>query len=112
MVKRTWILDTEVYPNYVLIGFKAVDTGEVCSVEVDGPDRRLSKEDRLWLRKFMRRNRTVGFNSIGFDLPIIYGAASGLTVRELKRMADDIIVGGMKSWEIEGEYGVSIPRAN
>ncbi|MCQ9146116.1 hypothetical protein [Ochrobactrum sp. BTU2] len=109
-MKKTCINDTEIYPNYLLIGFRDKATGKVWSVEAFGPDERLSKEDRNWLREFMRRNRIIGFNLNGFDLLIIYGAIAGLTVRELRELRDDIIVGGMKSWEAEDEYGITVPR--
>lgn len=109
-MKKICINDTEIYPNYLLIGFTDKATGKVWSVEAFGPDDRLSKEDRGWLRDFMRRNRIVGFNLNGFDLLIIYGAIAGMTVRELKELADDIIVGGMKPWEAEDEYGIDVPR--
>lgn len=89
-MKKTCINDTEIYPNYLLIGFRDKATGKVWSVEAFGPDERLSKEDRNWLREFMRRNRIIGFNLNGFDLLIIYGAIAGLTVRELRELRDDI----------------------
>ncbi|MBK3745790.1 hypothetical protein G3A39_42290 [Paraburkholderia aspalathi] len=107
-MKDVWVFDIEVYRNYILIGYRNLRTRELWSIErVDG---RLSKADRKMLRDFMRRNRTVGFNSNGFDLPILYGAIAGLDTSELKNITDDIIVGGMKPWDIEREYGFDIPR--
>lgn len=104
------ILDTEVYGRYCLIGWIDSETGRVDSVEaVDGP---FSAEDRAWLRRQMGKHQTVGFNSIPFDLPIIYGAINGYGVKALKRIANDIIEGGMRSWDIEREYKFEIPRLN
>lgn len=108
-MKPEHVLDTEIYKNYLLIGFKNTVTGKVQSAEAFDYGR-LPKEDRNWLKGFMRRQRTVGFNSNGFDSLIIYGAIDGMTTEELKRMADDIIVGGMKSWEARDFYGISVPK--
>ncbi|MEL4071680.1 hypothetical protein WKW50_16165 [Ochrobactrum sp. GPK 3] len=109
-MKSVYFCDTEIYKNYLLIGGEKAGNGNVQSVEVVGEKSRLSKQDRLWLRDFMRKNRIVGFNLFGFDNPIIYGAIAGLTVGDLKRLADDIIVGGMKPWEVEDEWGFEVPR--
>ncbi len=104
------VFDSEIYRNYFLVGFMNILTDEVVSVEVEGEKNSLSKSDRLWLRDQMRKRRTIGFNSINFDLPIIYGAIAGLTCLELKQMANDIIEGGMKHWEVADAYGIDIPR--
>lgn len=104
------VFDSEIYRNYFLVGFMNIQTDEVVSVEVEGEKNSLSKSDRLWLRDQMRKRRTIGFNSINFDLPIIYGVIAGLTCLELKQMANDIIEGGMKHWEVADAYGIDIPR--
>lgn len=108
-MKPTYVLDSEIYHNYFLIGFMDIATDKVWSLELVGSKAVLSKDDRLWLLKFMKRH-TVGFNSKGFDLPIIYAAIEGRTVGELKKIANDIIVGGMKPWDVEREWGIEIPR--
>lgn len=108
--KRVFVFDIEIYINYLLIGFSDIETGEVYSVECVGKNSRLAKEDRLWLKRFMRKHQTIGFNSRGFDLPILYAAAAGSTCAELKGIANDIIVGGMKPWDVERAHGLEIPR--
>lgn len=108
-MKPTYVLDSEIYRNYFLIGFMDIATDKVWSIEAVGSNSRLSKEDRIWLRGWMKR-KTVGFNSKGFDLPIIYAAIEGRTVGELKKIANDIISGGMKPWDVEREWGIEIPR--
>lgn len=109
MMKPTYVLDSEIYKNYFLIGFMDIATDEVWSAEVVGANSRMTKEDRVWLRNWMRKF-TVGFNSKGFDFPIIYAAIEGRTVGELKKIANDIIIGGMKPWDVEKEWGIEIPR--
>jgi len=107
--KKTWVHDIEIYRNYLLIGFKSVDTGKVVSWEVVGSKGCLSDDDIDEIREFMRKYRTVGFNTRHFDLPILYSALSGLRVIDLKKIADDIILGGRKSWDIERDYGIEVP---
>lgn len=109
-VKSPWVNDTEIYANYLLIGFKNIETGKVFSVEVVGEDASLDKEDRDWLRTFVEKRRTVGFNSIGFDLVIIYAAIAGYTCRDIKQMANDIIISKMKHWDVAREWDFKIPR--
>lgn len=108
--KPIWVLDTEIYKNYLLIGFRNRVTRKVLSFEVEGRDSQLGEEDARLLRKFMFSKKTVGFNSIPFDLPIIYAAINGLTVLEIKGIADDIIISGVRPWDIERERGFKIPR--
>lgn len=109
-MKDEHVLDSEIYKNYLLIGFKNIMSGKVSSVESYAANTPLPMEDRRWLKQYMAKRRTIGFNSAGFDLLIIYGAIDGMTPAELKRMADDIIVGGMKSWEARDYYNIPIPR--
>jgi hypothetical protein len=104
----TKVNDTEVYKRYCLIGFKDVETGKISSCEaVDGA---FSREDRDWMKRMMKRYQIITFNGNGFDLPIIYGAIAGLTTLQLKRMANSIIVDGLRSWEIESAFNIKIPR--
>lgn len=107
-MSRIRVTDVESYWNYCLIGFIDPVTRKVTSVEaVNGS---FSPEDRDWIRLQMRKYQTVGFNSIGYDLCIIYGAIKGLNTRQLKRMTNAIIEDGVKYWEIEDEFGIKIPR--
>lgn len=101
------LIDTEIYKNYFLFAAKRKEDGRVTSVETKT---RLDQDDRQWLRRFMKKRRTVGFNSKGFDLAVIYAAIEGRHVEELKEIADSIIVGRMKPWEIEDAFNIKIPR--
>jgi len=100
------LIDTEVYGNYFLFAAKRKRDGRVWSIETKS---RLSMEDRRLLRKFVEKRRTVGFNSRSFDLLIIYAAVSGLSTREIKGIADKIIVEKMRSWEVAKDFGIDVP---
>jgi hypothetical protein len=101
----TYFIDSEVYKNFFLVGGKTAD-GKVFSLEMSSGE----SLDTNRLKRFMLMNKTVGFNSRSFDLPVIYGAIAGLPTTDLKAIADKIILGGAKSWDIEKEYGFEIPR--
>lgn len=105
-----WVHDIEIYPNYLLIGFKNKRTGKVISWEVEGANKVMGEKDAEELSEFMRRRRTIGFNSRNFDLVILYGAIAGFSVKKLCEMRDEIIMGGAKPWDVARDYGFDIAR--
>lgn len=106
-MRRTLVFDIEVYKNYWLIVFKDIKTGEFWSWEMAW-DEKLEGRERL--RKFVRKHLIIGFNSRNFDIPVLFGALAGLDCATLKDIAEDIIVGKMKPWDIEDRYKFTIPR--
>jgi hypothetical protein len=101
---RPIVLDTEVYRNYFLAAFKCVETGKIATFE-----RGLGRTfDRDRLARIMESRLTVGFNSIPFDLPIIWAALNGASCAKLKDICDAIIVGGLRPWQVEREF--DLPR--
>lgn len=103
---RKLVFDIEIYKNFFCVIFLDINSGEVFSWEMV-PGERL---DRERLRRFVSKHLIIGFNSANFDLPVLFGAIAGLSVETLKQIADDIIVGGMKPWDVERQYGIKIPR--
>ena len=61
------------------------------------------------VRRIFKRRRMIGFNSINYDLPIIYYALSGASNRDIQRLSDRIIEGGAKPWEVTSEFDFHIP---
>lgn len=93
----TLVYDIEIYSNYLLVSFLNVDTGNVRHLEAfDG-----QPLDIKTLRAILQRYRLVSFNGNNFDMPIIAAAIRGASVVELKRIADKIIVKGMKHWQLD-----------
>lgn len=101
-----WAFDIEIYPNFFLAGFKNRSTGEIVRFE-KRPGEPL---DHKGLERFLRKNTTVGFNSIGFDLPLTWMAINGYSLSALKKAADAIIVGGKKHWQLMRDVGLKIPQ--
>ena len=104
--RRTYVFDTEIYPNYFLAAFKNIETGKVVSFEMaDGEEL-----DCARLGKFIRRHRIIGFNSRTFDLLVLFYAIDGANCEQLKALVNDIIFGSGKPWELEDQYGFKVPR--
>ncbi len=89
------ILDCEVYRNYFLLCVLHLPSGKVKHFEMypgkpldDGIDALLSSRT------------SVGFNSLGYDLPIIAAALGGMDCGELKLLSDSIIVEKTPAWRL------------
>lgn len=106
MPGKTLILDTEVYRNFFYLGIKRLEDGVRVGFEFS--DR--ADFDRDKVRLILRRNRTVGFNSNPFDLPVIYKALSGASTSDIKDAADHLIQNRIPAWAAERELGIAIPE--
>lgn len=109
--------DIECYHDFFYIGFKRKSDGKRVGIEYS---RRNPIYDRDFVRRILLRNETVGYNSLGYDLPMIwYSLGENVTPAMLKRASDDIILGPMrkdgtrgaklKPWEVEDHLGIRIP---
>lgn len=103
----TIFTDIECYHGFFYIGMKREQDGKRIGVEFSS---RCPTWDRDWVRGILLRNTTVGYNSFGYDLPMIwYALGDGVTNEMLKAASDRIIQGGIRWWEVEGELGIRIP---
>lgn len=100
------ISDTECYPNFWSIGFKRISDGKLVVMEKSA--RKELDLDRL--ANIMATHQTIGYNWIGYDLPMIAVALSGATNAQLKAANDKIILGRLKYWEVEEALGIRVPR--
>lgn len=105
-MKNTLFVDIECYRNFFFIGVKRKEDGRRVGFELS--ERTEFDLDRV--RLFMRRNLIIGFNSMSYDVPMIYLALDGATNEELKWASDRIIKGGLRYWEVERELGIAIPK--
>lgn len=99
-------LDVECYVNYFLIYFKSNKKAEYFELHEN------SKLDVAQINKIMERYTTVGFNSISYDLPMIYYALTGATNKQLKKFSDDIINNNQEEapWVKLQKYNVFVPK--
>lgn len=98
-------MDIEVYRNYFLVQFKALDSLKVRSFEMyDG-----QALDRETLIAILKTYTIITFNGMDYDMPILMYALKGATCAELKKASDHIIVGQLRGWQFEQEYSVKVP---
>lgn len=106
MLEKTLIFDIECYRNYFYIGVKRVHDGRRVGYEFSNR----ADFDRDLVRNFMRRNLTIGFNSLRYDLPMLYLALTGATNDELKDASNHLIDGSVPYWQAERDLGIVIPK--
>ena len=100
-------VDIETFHDFYYLGMKREEDGKRIGVEYST---RSPEWDRDWVRNIFLRNTTVGFNSLGYDLPMIwYSLQDGVTNEMLKAASDRIIKGGIRWWEFEDALGIRIP---
>jgi len=104
----TLILDTECYGNFWYLGIKRKEDGKRVGFEFSPR----ADFDRDRVRRIMRNNQIVGFNSISYDVPMIYMALDGATNAELKEASNAIINGRIPHWKIEEQLGIHVPWKN
>ena len=101
----TLILDCEVYRNFFYLGVKRLSDGKRAGYEFSPR----ADFDRDKVRALMRRYQTVGFNSVPYDLPMIYMALSGASNSDIKDASDHIIQNRIPYWKAADELGITIP---
>lgn len=102
----TLIFDCEVAPNAFGLGIKRVEDGRKVWYEFSEWD----NFDRERVRRALKRNRIVGFNSASFDLPLIYMALDGASNEELMGAATRIIEERIPYWQASRIFDVFIPN--
>lgn len=106
MTKRPHaFFDLECYRDYFLCKFLFDDTDEMQSF-VMVPEMPLN---RMGVLAVIAKYTIIGFNSGGYDCPILSLALSGATNQQLKDANDHIIMRGLKPWEFRDVYNVQMP---
>jgi DNA polymerase elongation subunit (family B) len=103
-MKNLVVLDCESYPNYFLIAFKNVATGDVATFDIRKRDEGFTDSQIRAIKGILTRNETFGFNSLNYDLPVIHNALKGATPEQLFKMSDDIIQNDLRPWKTFEKY--------
>ncbi|QBZ71734.1 hypothetical protein [Pseudomonas phage KP1] len=110
-----FVFDVETYRNFWYVAFKCLDNGKFVAFE-RSPDYDFNPTKLLWM---LWRFCIVGFNSNGYDLPMIELAIKGATCDELKNASDYIIQSGINygtkkvtPYDFEKKYKLKIGRYN
>jgi hypothetical protein len=104
----TLFLNVESYPNYFLITFKLHGTNKFLQLEC-GEGRSFNPQFLSWL---LFNYRTVGFNSLSYDMLVIWLAYKEQDERILKEATNDLILNNMRDWELQKEYGFKTYATN
>lgn len=99
-VGGTLFLNVESYPNYFLISFKLHGTNKFLQLEC-GHDKSFNEKFLSWI---MFNYTTVGFNSLNYDLLVLWLAYHNQSPEILKDATNDLILRGMREWELKKEY--------
>lgn len=108
--ERTLISDTECFPKFWSIGFRRVSDGKEIAFE-HSVRKPMSQQTRDRIAALMMNNTIVGYNFIPYDAPMIAKMLEGASNAELKQTNDQIIVGGVRHWEVERTLGIVVPRS-
>ncbi len=120
----TLIIDTENYPNYFLIAFKNVKTKKVFKLEIRkdhhpycatnlqgmayGPCDCPFKFDPAGLFWILYRYKTVGFNSLKYDLPLIWLSYHTQNLTTLKNASNWLVREHYHKQTFEHEYNIKL----
>src|SRR5882724_10372851 len=99
-------VDVECYPNFFLITFKI--NGRFLSLEC-GQDRSFNPKMLSWI---MNSYKTIGFNSIKYDLLMIWLSYNIQDTRVLKDASNDIIIREMRKQDLQKEYQFFSPKTS
>lgn len=102
-VGGTAIVDIELYKNYYLIGFKFTN-GKYLALEAPFNERLLS-----WI---MHNYRTVGFNSIKYDLAIIWYSYLTQDCRDLQQLSNALIFENLFPAQAAKDFGFQIHKTS
>ena len=93
------VLDTENYLNYFLIAFKNIASGKYFFMK--------PPFDPHFLSWIMHSYTTIGFNTIKYDLPLIWLSYHNQDLATLKTASNDLI-NGMWPPDFEKEYNMQV----
>ncbi len=105
-VRKTLVVDIECYVDYFLVMFRRVDTGVTRVYEMYAGH----TLDTTQVRQIMATYRTVSFNGLNYDLPMLTLALRGASCAELKKASDTIINSKLRGWQFEQLYDLKIDQ--
>jgi hypothetical protein len=105
---NTFLFDIECFSNYWLAAFKSYQTGRILFFERT----ETTDFDAGKLRWLVDNMLLVGFNSFGYDIPVLWAALRGLWTDQLKDVSDAIILQGFRPYQVENEFKFKIGHCN
>lgn len=103
-VGETLVFDTENYTNYFLIAFKNIKTGKYIKLELPFNERQLS-----WI---LHNYTCAGFNSIKYDMPMIWLAYANQDLEILYKLSQSLIFENLFPAQATKDYNFQIFPTN
>lgn len=97
------LLDAELYPNFFMCGFKHIKTKKFIRIETFNPH---------FLSWLLHSYRTIGFNSIKYDLVILWAAYINQDPSFLKMLSNKLITENALSKDLQKEFGFKVYKTN
>ena len=102
-------VDIECYKNFFYVGFKRQEDGKRVGVEFSERTNFTYDREKVW--RLLRKYKSVAFNSLSYDIPmLILSMQDDITLEQLKRASDRIIKGKIPWWDVEEALGIEIPN--
>ena len=101
------ILDCEVYPNYFLVAFKGIGSGNTKSFEFTDT---MPKADRKAVLDIMKNRTTVSFNGLNYDIPVIVAALMGRSSEAIHEISQYIISNNGRGWQTSNHFQLRQPE--
>lgn len=95
------VLDTEMYPNYFLVSFKEVGSDRLFYMEITEWSNTF---DPYLLSYILHSNKIIGFNSIKYDLPMLWLAYKCPDLKKLQAFSNELIYSEKKLGELKAEF--------
>jgi len=96
----TMVFDTECFSNFFMIAFKNIETRKVTILT--------APFEKDWLRWIMHSYTCVGFNSVKYDMPMVWAAYGNQNMERLKEVSNDLIDGYLRPGEVTEKYNIRI----
>lgn len=100
--KHRLVFDIETYPNYFLVVFQSVTTGQSVYFEL-GENRQLDKAKMLWI---MQSFCLISFNGRNYDVPIAALAIAGKSNAQLMAATEEIILRNERAQNVLRQFKV------
>ena len=106
------LFDIEVYHGFFYIGMKRVHDSIRRAFEMSKRMNHTADDlaaMRADVRNFLFQYQSVGFNSLSYDLPLIWYWITGADNAQLKSASDRIIQNRVRWWDVEDMLEIKIP---
>lgn len=96
-------LDCEVYKNFFLIILKKNEKYKI--IKALGHNSALTAKDAADIKKILFNDKTCGFNSLNYDLPVLLAAVRGASCQEIYQLSKKIIGQNLPHWKTLNDCG-------